>query len=63
MEETGANTSIIKGFIERVKSLGDIEKALDDDRIPDFVKQFNLNTMRATYKPTPYVAGQFFYGR
>jgi hypothetical protein len=43
--------------------LADIEKVIQQNESPDYVKKFNLNTCAAIFLSIPYTAGQFFFGR
>ena len=70
MEEIGAKTPSIRNFIKRVANMApgqdryaDIEKLILEADSPDYVKRFNLNTCAAIFKPLPYTAGQFLFGR
>lgn len=63
MREVGADTSVIRNFIQNISGGKDVHQELKDPRIPNDIRVFVTNTLAAIEKPTPYVASQFFYGR
>ena len=59
MEEAGADTSVVKTFIDNLSNGNNVHQELENSRIPSYAREFVSNTIASLDKSTPYVASQF----